>query len=73
MGHFETVEAESHEVVDLLPPHAAARRMRKYRNSAGTMHDADHLLGADGRFGDERWAADTDEAPEGLVDGRSGA
>ncbi len=73
MCHFETVEAESDEVVDLLPSHAAARRMRKYRNSAGTMHDADHLFGADGRFGDERRPPDTDEAPEGLVDGRGGA
>ena len=73
MCHFETVEAESDEVVDLLPPHAAARRMREYRNSAGTMHDADHLFGADGRLGDERRAPDTDEAPESVVDGRSSA
>ncbi len=73
MNHFETVEAEPDELVDLLPPYAAARRMRKYRNSAGTMHDADHLFGADRRFGDERRAPDTDEAPESLVEGRNGA
>ena len=73
MSHFETVEAEPDEVVDLLPPDAAARRMRKDRNSAGTMHDADHLFDADGQFGDERRASDTDEAPEGFVEGRSGA
>lgn len=73
MRYFETVEAELGEGVNLLLPHAAARRMGKYRNSTGSMHDPDHFFGADGRFGHERRAPDTDEAPEGLVEGRGGA
>lgn len=72
MGHFETVEAELGEGVNFLLPDATARRMGKYRNSAGSMHDPDYLFGADGWFGNEGRAPDTDEAPEGFVKGRGG-
>lgn len=69
MLYLEAVEAERRQLADLLLADPGARRMREYRNSARTMHDADDLGDVERWLGDERRLADADEAAERLVGG----
>ena len=67
--YLEAVETKRRQLADLLLADPAARRMGKYRNSAGAMHHADDLVGVQRGLGDEGRFTDADEAPECLVGG----
>jgi hypothetical protein len=64
--YFKAIQSESSKGSYFLLPHTTTRWMSKYRNSTGIMHDVDHLLSGDGRFGNECRPFVANEPAKGL-------